>query len=132
MIWSLRVLWCSIFSWLTEFINIYLDQNLPTQPNNCRFLRENGQRLFLLSGHLTLSITPDCGKIKNLGQKKSKRRCFVKKKKKKKNFIFFICYFLWLLGWKQTSDKLRWTSIHLRYYAYQQTQWWSRCSNQNI
>ena len=94
MIWSLRVLWCSIFSWLTEFINIYLDQNLPTQPNNCRFLRENGQRLFLLSGHLTLSITPDCGKIKNLGQKKSKRRCFVKKKKKKKLYFFYLLFFM--------------------------------------
>ena len=38
--------------------------------------------------------------------------------------IFFICYVSRLLGWKQTSDKLRCTSINLRYYAYQQTKWW--------
>ena len=77
--------------WKTEFINIYLDQNLPTQPNDCRFLRKNGQRLFLLSGHLTLSITPDFGKIKNLGQKKSKRWCFVLKKSL---YLFYLLFFM--------------------------------------
>ena len=109
-------------------MNNYLHQNLPTQPSNCRFLRKNSQRPSLLSGHLTLSKTPDCGKIKHLGQKKSKRWCFVLKK----TLYLFYWLFLWLLGWKQTSEELRWTSIHLRYYAYQQTQWWSRCSNQNL
>ena len=77
--------------WKTEFINIYLDQNLPTQPNDCRFLRKNGQRLFLLSGHLTLSITPDFGKIKNLGQKKSKRWCLVLKKSL---YLFYLLFFM--------------------------------------
>ena len=66
--------------WKTEFINIYLDQNLPTQPNDCRFLRKNGQRLFLLSGHLTLSITPDFGKNKKFGPEKVQKVVFCFKK----------------------------------------------------
>ena len=108
-------------------MNICLDQNFPTQPNNCRFLRRNGQRPFLLSEHLTLSVMPDW-KNKKFGPEEVQKVVFCFKK----NHSIFFIYFLWLLGWKQTSEELRWTSIHLRYYAYQQTQWWSRCSNQNL
>ena len=55
----------------------------------------------------------------------SSRKMVVVVEKWKKNpasFLFVI--FLWLLGWKQTSEELRCTSIHLRYHAHQQTKWW--------
>ena len=72
-------------------MNLYLDKNLPTQPNNCRFLRENGQRLFLLQGHLTLSVTPDCGKIKKFGPEEVHKAVF-SLKKKPVSYLFVIFY----------------------------------------
>ena len=71
-------------------MDLYLDQNLPTQPNNCRFLRENGQRLFLLQGHLTLSVTPDCGKIKKFRPEEVHKAVF--SLKKTVSFVFVIFY----------------------------------------
>ena len=68
-------------------MNIYLDQNLPTQPNNCRFLRKNGQRPFLLSEHLTLSVMLDW-KNKKFGPEEVQKVVFCLKKKTTLSFLF--------------------------------------------
>ena len=73
-------------------MNIYLDQNLPTQPNNCRFLRKNGQRPFHLSEQLTLSVMPDW-KNKKFGPEEVQKVVFCLKKKPLYPFYLFFMTF---------------------------------------
>ena len=73
-------------------MNICLDQNFPTQPNNCRFLRRNGQRPFLLSEHLTLSVMPDW-KNKKFGSEEVQKVVFCFKKKALYLFYLFFMTF---------------------------------------
>ena len=81
-------------------MDLYLDKNLPTQPNNCRFLRENGQRLFLLQGHLTLSVTPDCEKIKKIGPEEVHKAVFSLKKKN-----LYLIYLLFFTTFRLKTDR---------------------------